>query len=174
MALLNQYSFLLFAVGGAIALTLTMWRLKRPTHVLIRVIVLSGYGLLAVLVLAGAQFPTSTTSVDSFSQIEQTIQDGKPTFVMLYSHFCVGCIASLPSVQKLDDSLATRGQDIDVLFLDIHSDVGRVAREELGFNYTPTYILFDEMGEEVMRQNHIPSMDEITETLSERVSAGGE
>lgn len=170
MSIINQYSFVFIAVGGALALAILMWRLRRPHNALLRAAMLSIYGILVILILAGSRFPASNTLASNYGHVEQTIHNGRPTFVMLYSHFCVGCITSLPSARSLDDQLLEQGQNIDLLFLDVHSEVGRIAREELGYNYTPTYILYNAEAQEVLRQNTMPSIEDIITQLGERIS----
>lgn len=159
MAILNQYSAVLFALGGAVILGIGMWRLHRPSQAVLRLVTLGLYCLLALVLIASIQFPSSNTEIDNMEQIERLINNGRPTFVMMYSHFCVGCIASLPAMQNLDDELAQDGQALDLVFLDIHSALGRVARETLGFDYTPTYILYNAAGDEVMRTHTTPTVD---------------
>lgn len=45
-----------------------------------------------------------------------------------------------------------------VIRLDIHNKVGKQLAEEMGFEYTPTFILFDRQGAEVWRS--VGSIDE--------------
>lgn len=51
-------------------------------------------------------------------------------------------------MDRLERNLAGRA---DVVRLNIHEPVGQAFTEALGFQYTPTFILFDSNGEEVWR-----------------------
>ena len=165
MSLFNQYSLIIFGISGGLILGGLMWRFHRPTRLTFRIATLAVYGVV-VLTIGFLQFPTSNNTVDTYEQIESVINDGEPTFVMMYSHFCVGCIAALPAARQLDDQLAEQGQILDLLFLDIHSDLGKIARENLGFRFTPTYILYDATGHEIYRSNSIPSAESIADLLA--------
>lgn len=165
MSIFNQYSFLFVAIAGALVLGVVIWRfpLKRTT----RLLTLVAYGVTVLALIIAIQFPTSNDEVDSYAQVETVIDNGRPTLVMLYSHFCVGCIASLPVVRQLEDQLeSVNGQDIDMLFIDIHTEMGKVTREQLGFQYTPTYILYDDNGVEVLRTNSTPTLARLRAELS--------
>jgi hypothetical protein len=61
----------------------------------------------------------------------------------------------LPAVRGLQRQLEPGG--IDTLLVDIHSEDGMILRERLGFELSPTFIVFDAGGDEVWRANVIPS-----------------
>ena len=166
MSIINQYSYILFSIAGGLILAGAMWRWRRPANVRIRVGVVVAYVAVIVLISSQLQFPSSNTEISSFVEVEAALNNGQPTFVMMYSHFCVGCIASLPSVRALESDLVEQGQPIDMLFLDIHTETGERARESLGFNITPTYILYDAAGKEVLRQNSTPSLGDLLTQLN--------
>ena len=44
------------------------------------------------------------------------------------------------------------GKRLDVIRLNIQEPVGKEMAKEYGFQYTPTFIFFDENGEEIWRQ----------------------
>ncbi len=173
MAIFNQFSFVFFALMGAGLLTLAMWRLKHPTRLMIRLAILGIYGIIAVLFVLNLPFPAGDSTFASYAEVEEVIHNGKPTFVMLYSQFCVGCIASLPAARSLEDEIEDQGIEINMLFLDIHTEVGQVAREKLSFNMTPTYLVYDMTGQEVLMSNTIPAVDAILTVVIESESSIG-
>lgn len=164
---INQYSFVLFAIVGAVLLAAAMWRWHRPARPLLRAATLGIYGVGMVGVMIGAQFPQSSTDVNSYAEVQRVINNDQPTFVMLYSHFCVNCIAQLPAARALTDDFAARGQALDLIILDVHSPLGRAVRDPLGFEFTPTYIVYTAGGEEVLRGNTLPSLEQILSAVGQ-------
>jgi len=54
-----------------------------------------------------------------------------------------------PVVDAVEEEFSGR---MEVLRVDIHTEVGRVIANELDFQYTPTFIFFDETGNELWRE----------------------
>ena len=165
-AFLNQYSFVLIAAGVGLVLALILWRTLRPRPI-IRGVVIGVYVVVVIGVLVISRFPRSTSQPDNVAAVETMLVDGRPTFVMLYSHFCLGCIAALPSVRELVNTLEAQNVDIDELLLDIHSDLGREARDRFEFEFTPTYTLYDGTGNELLRGQSVFSVETIQRVLAE-------
>ncbi|MDX1992810.1 MAG: hypothetical protein SF029_10485 [bacterium] len=165
-SIFNQYSFLFLSVSVGVLLALVIRTWWKP-RLLVGAAVLSIYALVVILILVTVRFPAGNAPRDTLASIESTLTDGRPTFVMLYSHFCLNCIRALPAVRELDDQLTGQGVEIDELLLDIHSEVGRAARERFSFRYTPTYLLFDGAGNELLRSNQLFTLDEMRVALRE-------
>lgn len=160
----NQYSFLFLSMGLGAALVFSVWRVWRP-RTAARVFTLGLYSVAVVTVLLMVRFPAGNAPKDTLQAVEDTLTDGRPTFVMLYSHFCLNCIRALPAVRQIDDQLMAEGVEIDELLLDIHSDVGREARDLFAFEYTPTYILYDGQGSELLRGYSAFTLEEMRAVL---------
>lgn len=173
MALFNQFSFLFFSLMGAAIIGFGMWRFKRPSRLIARIIVLGIYGVIAVVFVLNLNFPSSNTDFASYSEVEDVLHNGRPTFVMLYSQFCVGCIASLPAARDLENQVEDQGIEINMLFLDIHTEVGRTARAHMSFNMTPTYLVYNTEGQEVLMTNSVPAVDTILTAVTESESSIG-
>ncbi|MFW5748728.1 MAG: hypothetical protein ACOCYT_03860 [Chloroflexota bacterium] len=154
---------LLFGLGGGVMLSVGMWRLRRPSRLKLRAAALLAYGLglVAVIVVVSASAP-QTGNADV---LEATLNNGRPTLIMLYSHFCAECVASLPGTRALDDELNTAGAALDVVLLDINTHLGRSARGMVGFNPPMTYVLYDAAGQEVLRTNRLPTAEAIRAVL---------
>jgi thiol-disulfide isomerase/thioredoxin len=163
MALFNQYSAIVLALVGGLVLIGMMWRLRRPGQMVARVGMLAVYAVVVAALILSLSFPESNAEVENIATIETALVNGKPTFMMLYSHFCLGCIAALPQVRQLEDDLPA---DLDLLFIDIHTEVGTLTRERMAFEYSPTYILFDANGTEVLRTQITPDADTILSALN--------
>jgi len=54
-----------------------------------------------------------------------------------------------PVVDAVEEEFSGR---MEVLRVDIHTEVGLVIANELDFQYTPTFIIFDETGNELWRE----------------------
>ena len=60
-----------------------------------------------------------------------------------------------PVVDRLEDELGDR---VDIIRVNVQDPVGRELAGSLGFQYTPTFIYFDENGNEKWRE--VGSLDE--------------
>lgn len=163
MALFNQYSSIALALVGGLVLIGVMWRLRRPGRLVLRIAVVAVYCAVVASLILSLSFPYGSGEVENIATVETALVNGKPTFIMLYSHFCLGCIAALPQVRQLEDDLPA---DLDLLFIDIHTEVGTLTRERMAFEYSPTYILFDANGTEVLRTQTTPDADTILSALN--------
>jgi hypothetical protein len=59
----------------------------------------------------------------------------------------------------VDALIADIGADFNVLRVNIHTDAGRELSEQLGFNFTPEFLLLNADGQEVWRDHIPPSTD---------------
>lgn len=86
MAFFNQYSLLLALVVGAVLVAASLWRWQRG-HVLLRAGVMAWYVLGAVVLVLALRYPALDAGIQTVADVENIIQDGEPTFVMLYSNY---------------------------------------------------------------------------------------
>lgn len=66
---------------------------------------------------------------------------------------------ALPAVRAAAHELEQGG--MDVLLLNIHEGPGSELLERFGFRTSPTYLLFDGAGQEVLRSSSLPSAAEL-------------
>lgn len=153
MNLINQFSYPLVILAALVLVFLFLRRLLqvRPVYVL----TLQGLMLASALAFYLLLQPGSS-SVDSVAQARQLIQNGRPTFLEFFSNYCGGCIVFQPLVSAIVEDF---GDEFDFLSVDIHTDFGRDLRRQLGFSFTPEYVLFDAAGQEVWR-DHLPPSSE--------------
>jgi thiol-disulfide isomerase/thioredoxin len=149
MNIINQYSYVLIGLGTAAILyvVLRQYLRLRPVYTLAVLI-----AVIALFVTGFFALRPGLSNVDSVSAATATINNGHPTFVEFFSNYCTGCLALNPVVNSLIQDIK---DDFDVLQIDIHTSVGRELRTELGFSFTPEFVLYDPSGEEVWR-DHVP------------------
>jgi hypothetical protein len=83
-SLFNQYSYLIaFLMGGGI-LAIILGRAK-SLSIRLRVGLLAAYALTGAAVWAALLFPG--TDLESAGDVDAILNDGRPTFVMLYSDY---------------------------------------------------------------------------------------
>jgi thiol-disulfide isomerase/thioredoxin len=128
------------------------------------------YGLM-LLVVAGGMTIFWMQSVDRSSsgeadQLSGIIQNDRPTLVMLYSHFCVECVALLPALDDLQAQVDSAELSLDVVTIDIDTPAGRATREAYIFSPPLTFILFDADGVEQSRPVSLPSLDDLRVMLN--------
>lgn len=152
LQILNQYSFffagllLLLLTGAALA-----WRRRglrlREAGLLVLVAGLIGLGWLA-------SRPAKVSAVDA-AQIRAQIGQGTPLLLEFQSPYCLACANLNASLDRIERQYAGR---LIVLRVDVTQPAGRSAAQELGFQYTPTFIFFSANGDELWR--NVGSLDE--------------
>lgn len=160
LQILNQYSYflagllLLLLAGGVLA-----WR-KRGLHlreagILLLVAAVIGLGWLA-------SRPVNTARVDA-AQIRAQIGQGTPLLLELQSPYCLACATLNPTLDRIEQQYA--GQLI-VLRVDVTHPGGQDVAREMGFQFTPTFIYFNENGEELWRSVGNLSEEQIHASVS--------
>ncbi|MCB9454705.1 MAG: hypothetical protein H6671_01820 [Anaerolineaceae bacterium] len=150
----NQYSvFWISALVLLAAFIILRWRRVAWRATLGAVIALA-----AVMVVGYTVLRPGTSDVNSYTEAAATLANGRPTFLEFFSNYCVGCLASRPAV---DDIVADIQGDFNILRVDIHSEFGRILRENLDFSFTPEFVVFNANGEEVWRGHVPPSQDQL-------------
>ena len=154
MPIFNQYSYVLISlviVGISIVL---LWRYAVDR----RVITAVAFSFTLLSVGGYLLLRPGLSDVDSVNQAQSTLQNGKPTFLEFFSNYCAGCLALRPRVDLITNEIA---DEYNILRIDIHTDFGRELRQNFQFTYTPEFILFDDMGQEVWRDHTIPPLEQI-------------
>lgn len=57
----------------------------------------------------------------------------------------------------MDGIVEDISEQFNILRVDIHTQHGRELRRRIGFTYTPEFVLFDSVGQEVWRDHSPPS-----------------
>ncbi len=150
----NQYSvfwitpLLLLAVFIILRWRRVTWRITLGAVIVLVVMLVIGYAVLR----------PGVSDVNNYTEAAATLANGRPTFLEFFSNYCVGCLASRPAV---DDIVANIQGDFNILRVDIHSEFGRILRENLAFSFTPEFVVFNANGEEVWRGHVPPSQDQL-------------
>jgi thiol-disulfide isomerase/thioredoxin len=156
MAFINQFSYPLFSIGLLlISFFVLKQRLKVRWSITLAVLVgLAGLFLGGFLLLR-PNIPTTHNVEDVLS----TIQEERPTLIAFFSQYCTGCMAIRPNMDAL---LGQIEGDYNVAVIDIHTSVGQALRRELGFSFTPEFVLYH-AGEELWRDHSVPSVEFLNE-----------
>lgn len=159
--LLNQYSY--FWVVGVIGLLLVVGLLSwHGGERFLRLGIFVAYLIVIMGVYSRLQYPANEAA--SLPQVEAELRDGEPTLVVLYSQYCLACMAALPTVRDLEADLKPDG--VDTLIVDIHSDGGGDVAKYFHFKTSPTFILCDAEGKEIWRAHSAPSRAEVNNLLA--------
>jgi hypothetical protein len=86
MHFINQFSYPIFAIILGIVLVAVTSRLPRVHRVMCLGIGLV-YVMMAIIVGVGYQYPASPVPVQTVADVENSLVNKKPTFVMLYSNY---------------------------------------------------------------------------------------
>jgi len=141
----NQYSFVILALGlvgvaGAVLLT----RRPRWNDYLAFAVILGG--LIAAWVIL---HPRQTPLMDDARTVQKMIGTGTPVLLEFQSPYCMSCTAMKPLVDELENDL---GEQIRIIRLNVQQSAGRELSPIYGFEYTPTFIMFDAEGNELWRE----------------------
>jgi hypothetical protein len=154
-ALFAQFSFLILSVVIGSGLVIGLYRWRRSFWFKAGVLAWYVFGVLVVAI--AVRYPASPYTTPQ--AVEEAIHQGQPTFVMLYSNYCLGCIGTLPAMRAIVPDLEQAG--ITPILLDVHTSPGRDLLTRFAFETTPTYLVFNAHGEETLRARSLPSLDVI-------------
>lgn len=157
----NHYSFLLVAVTIGILLFLGLLGWSGGDRFL-RIALFAGYLIIVMATYSYFRYPSN--DAESLPQVQTELRDGRPTLVVLYSKFCIGCMMALPAVRDLETEL--KDDQIDTLLVDVHSDGGDDVAKFFKFEVSPTYIICDTSGQEIWRSSGTPTRAEVNEILA--------
>lgn len=111
---------------------------------------------LTLIVLAGtfvgawaAIHPRANVLSASAAEVVAQIGQGTPVLLEFQSPYCLACTAIKPTVDRLEADFQGR---LLVLRVDVQSDVGRELAKYYDFQYTPTFLFFDEKGNLLFRE----------------------
>lgn len=149
----NQYSYPLIALGvmATVLFLLLLRRVRSST------LIMTELALLVIFVGGFFALRTGEGDVVDRDGFEAVLANDRPTFIEFFSNFCTGCLVMRPTVDGIINDI---GDDFNVLRVNIHSDIGRELTEQLGFNFTPEFLLLDADGQEVWR-DHVPPTTDI-------------
>jgi thiol-disulfide isomerase/thioredoxin len=155
MQSINQYSFLI--LGLVMITVLVLWRLRegfrRQDWVAIAALVVG------FMVAFGIFRPTSQP--DSVRQFEDNLGQGEPLLLSLQSPYCLACMSARPFLDRVEE----QHPDLTVVRLNIQDPAAADILDEYGFQYTPTFIMFDSQGEEMWRRPFAIDPEWVDETL---------
>lgn len=142
--LLNSYSLVialpLLLLSMMLLLPIRRWRVRIPLYSAVLVTALIVFTLLR---------PGDST-VASAQEANQVLASGQPVFVEFFSNTCTLCLASEPNVKSLMSSVGDRAQ---VLRLNVQDGLAIPLMREFNAFSTPTFIVFNDLGQEVWRQS---------------------
>lgn len=152
----NRFSFLLFPLAIFLVAALILARVGKgqPIPWIVWGALLVAY--LAYVFLSGQR---TTASFDTPENIRRALATSEqPTLVEFFSNYCLGCVANRPAVQRLAEAW-TGGRLVSLDVMD--PDIRRFG-DEVGFEITPTFILYDTRGQELGRWvGRAPTVEEL-------------
>ena len=141
---LNSYSlviaFPVLFLGLVALLPIRRWRVRVPVYSAVLV------GALVVFAL----LRPGTSTVESTAEANQVLSGGQPVFLEFFSNTCTLCLASEPGVKSLQAAVGDRAR---ILRLNVSDDLAIPLMREFGAFQTPTFIVFNDLGQEVWRQS---------------------
>lgn len=141
---LNSYSlviaFPVLLLSMFILLPIKRWRVRIPLYSTVLVLAIIGLSLLR---------PGAST-VASTEEANQVLTSGQPVFVEFFSNTCTLCLASEPNVRSLTSDIGDRAL---VLKLNVQDGLAVPLMREFNAFSTPTFIVFNDLGQEVWRQS---------------------
>lgn len=150
MNVLNQFSYPLIAAGVLLVAFVLLRRIVSMRAVAAVEV------LLALAFVAGFfALRTGEGDVADIRDHEAIIGNGRPTMIEFFSNFCTACLVLRPTV---DDMIASLGDDVNVLRVNIHSEEGQKMREAYNFSFTPEFVVLDGAGIEIWRDHAPPQL----------------
>lgn len=146
----NHYSFLIISIALTLVSGLVLLSRKPRWNDYLAFAVIAGGLIMAWSIL----HPRQTELMGDAKEVQTMIGAGTPVLLEFQSPYCMACTAIRPTVDALENEMSGK---LKVIRLNIQDPVGRELTDAYGFNYTPTFILFDADGAELARQ--IGSLD---------------
>ncbi len=109
--------------------------------------------------------PLQTPLMGEAARVQASIGQGIPVLLEFQSPYCVGCMAAKPAVDRLETEFSGR---LQIIRVNIQEEVGMTLAPLYRFEFTPTFIFFDESGSELWRT--VGSLDEerLRQTMQNR------
>ncbi len=117
----------------------------------------------AVLGVAWLILRTPATPLDSVAEFDARLRSGQPTLIEFYSNRCSICLASKPTVDRLEKQLEGRAV---VLRVDVADPVGRELAARWGIAGTPAFIVTTGAGQPVYMSYGPPQVMELEVALA--------
>lgn len=140
----NIYSTLW--IGGLLLLGVAAILFRKGVHLP----ELLAFGIIA-LGLGAAYWslrPQQTPLMGEAARVQASIGQGQPVLLEFQSPYCVACLAAKPTVDRLEAEFAGR---LQVIRVNIQEEAGMTLAPLYRFEFTPTFIFFDESGSELWR-----------------------
>jgi thiol-disulfide isomerase/thioredoxin len=151
---LQQHSYVFISLAVVVGLMILLRLLKVRWRY-----TLATTGTVAtVLTLALFALRPGLSDVESVQAAQAMLHNGRPTFLEFFSNYCAGCVLARPAVDRLVQDI---DDEFNILRVDIHTEFGREMRRQLGFEYSPEFVLFDTAGQEVWRDHSPPAPDQL-------------
>lgn len=146
----NHYSLLIVSLGLAVAAGLILLTNKpKLNDYLAFGVIVSGL-IVAWIVI----HPRQTPLMDDAKMVQQAIGAGTPVLLEFQSPYCIACTQIKPAVDELENELQNQisiGAPIHIVRLDIQENVGKELASSYNVQFTPTFIFFDPLGNEMWR-----------------------
>ncbi len=119
--------------------------------------------VLTVLGVAYLFLRTPGTPLDSVAAFDANLRSGQPTLIEFYSNRCSICLASKPTVDRLEKQLAGRAA---VVRVDVADPVGQQLAARWAIAGTPAFIVTNGTGEIVYMSYGPPQVTELEFALA--------
>lgn len=143
--IVDQYSALW--IGGAfvllVVLVLFQGRPQARDFIALGVVIA---GLVVAWILV---HPRQTPLLGDAKTVHSMIGQGVPVLLEFQSPYCIHCTQMKPIVDRLENELGDR---LRVIRLNAQDKIGRELAPVYELEYTPTFVLFDGRGNEMLRQ----------------------
>ena len=139
---INHYSFILTFLTAALILALFLFRDGVERNDLLALAALTiGFGFAFLTFNAGA------SDIGSMEQFEAAIESDSPVLLEIQSPYCLACATAKPIVDRIERVQPA----LRVIRVNIQEPVGARLAREYQTRVTPTFLLFDEKGDILLR-----------------------
>lgn len=119
--------------------------------------------VIGALGIAWLMLRTPGTELTSVADFDARLRSGQPTLIEFYSNRCSVCLASKPTVDRLEQQLAGKAV---VLRVDVADPVGRQLAARWGIAGTPAFIVTNIAGEPIYMSYGPPQVTELQFALA--------
>ena len=159
MEQLNHYSFLILAGFSLAGLHYYTIRRGMQKHDLLAI----GALLIGFSIAFWVFQPAQTESPDLINQDLESLS--QPTLIQFQSPYCLACMASRPMVLSL---IEETGDELVFLPVDITDPGSASLTKQYNVQFTPTFILVDANGEELLRTVGAVDRDQVMQHLQNK------
>jgi thiol-disulfide isomerase/thioredoxin len=143
MTFINHYSFLLLVTVSTVAAASILLRrgLSAPRILLIACVAI-------VLGFVLRTWGAGASSLQEVRKVEAAIGRGSPVLVEIQSPYCLACAMAKPTVDRVE----SENPQLQVIRLNIQEPAGAQLASRFATPFTPTFLLFDPEGDEILRK----------------------